>query len=412
MDIVEKYLNFEPKRRNPITDTLITAFALSETGTTLSKKLRDQRIYLRDKYKDSGDKDGFVRNLSDLSSIYHIWNQSINSDKYIIWNKVANDDLISCLLNDDVALTCLQFLMKSRHVVAIPLLSRFSEKNPNEFVGAIKAITAFFVLWRSARQGTAGIDNCYRKLMRDGIELPIFKGNDSLDISQNKIYPFNRIKDKEISLDILQIAFKHFLYKGATDKKEIYSKNTWLDKLKNVEIYNSSKEVCKFLLITAFDETISIANSSGLLEKSKQGFTNTLSRGFDYHLFETIEHISPDKNSWSGVSDESKHTLGNLTLLPQINNSSISNKSLEEKELIFKALCAKTTDEQDKILSDSDIKFSKNTKQILKESQHFPYLESLSNLHGWSDKVIEQRTENLGSIIWDKLAKDWLNFID
>jgi hypothetical protein len=46
------------------------------------------------------------------------------------------------------------------------------------------------------------------------------------------------------------------------------------------------------------------------------------------------------------VSDERKHTLGNLTLLPKSINSSAGNRELKEKELMFKALSAKTLKEQ------------------------------------------------------------------
>ena len=412
LDKVEAYLNFEPKKRNSVTEALITAFALSETGKTLPKKLRDQRVYLRGKYKESKDKEGFVKNINNVAGVYHIWNQSYNENLYTTWTKVSDKNLVDIILKDDVALTCLQFLSKVGHVVSLPFLTRFSDKNPDEFVGAIKAITAFFVLWRSARPTTQGIDSLYRKLMKDGIELPILKSSsgDGVDTPLDKVPAFNRVEDSEVSLEKLQTAFRYYLYKGAKDNVEIYSKETWVNRLKSIEIYNVNKQVCKFLLITAFDGVISVSNACGLVEKAKDGVANTLNRTFHYSLFESIEHISPDKNGWNGVSDERKHTLGNLTLLPQINNSSISNKSLEEKELIFRALCAETQVEQDKVLEGSKISFNQNTKQILTESQHFPYLKSLSSLEGWSDQTIESRTKNLGGMIWDTLAVDWLGF--
>jgi hypothetical protein len=129
-----------------------------------------------------------------------MWNQSNGGNLHTTWSKVANNELIDNVLNDDIALTCLQFLSKVRHVVALPLLSRFSEKKPDEFVGAIKAITAFFVLWRSARSTTSGIDNCYRKLMKQGVVNPRARGADGVDIPQGEIFAFNRAKDSEISL--------------------------------------------------------------------------------------------------------------------------------------------------------------------------------------------------------------------
>ncbi len=63
-----------------------------------------------------------------------------------------------------------------------------------------------------------------------------------------------------------------------------------------------------------------------------------------------------------------------------------------------------------KFLSESKVQFIGNTISILEQSQHFPYLESLSDLEEWNDDIIEKRTKNLGSIIWDKLAIEWLGF--
>ena len=406
MNEVEDYLKKDPKNRDKITNQLITAFALAESGKTLSKKLREQRIYLRDEYKASSNKEAFVKNLSIVSQFYNIWNMA---------NKDPNEIIIKYLKDDKVALTCLQFLAK-KHTITIALLSRFYDKSllnnsGDDFAGAIKAVAAFFTLWRSARTGTAGIDNCYRDLMSKGVENPRFRGDDGMEILQNKIPAFNRQKNTDsIDLDSLKTALRYFLFKGATDGIEIYSKQTWLNKVKNIDIYIQNKEVCKLMLISAFDDAVAHLDGLGLIEKGRNGVSKTLEKEFNNVLFESIEHISPKSSNWNNVTDERKHTLGNLTLLPALNNASAGNRRLPEKELMFKALSAKTQNEQEKYLKESKIKFKDNTKAILAQSQHFPYLESLSNLQGWSDEIIKQRTENLSSIIWDKLAIEWLGF--
>ncbi|CAC9596859.1 hypothetical protein [uncultured Gammaproteobacteria bacterium] len=407
MEQIEDYLKLDPKRRDTATNQLITTFSLSENGSALSKKLREQRIYLRDEYKKTNGKEDFVKNLATVSKFYNIWNLS---------NKNSDEIIINELKDDKVALTCLQFLAK-KHTISIALLSRFYSKSLLEnsdaidFREAIKVIAAFFVLWRSARTGTAGIDNCYRKLMSKGIENPRIRGIDGVEQGQNKIPPFCRQKDIDgISLETLKKAFRYFLFKGATDKIEIYSKETWLSKIKNINIYNVSQEVCKLMLISAFDGVVSSNQGIGLVEEARSGISETLNKGFDYSFFQSIEHISPQTNNWNGVSDERKHTLGNLTLLPKSINSSASNRALKEKELMFKALSAETLSEQSTHLKDSNVKFGESTESILAQSQHFPYLKSLDNLEGWNDEVIEARTENLGSIIWGKLAIEWLGF--
>ncbi len=246
--------------------------------------------------------------------------------------------------------------------------------------------------------------------MREGVDLPVMRDADGIDQRQDKIPAFNRINNGDIYLQNLKSAFRYFLYKAATDKIEIHSKEIWLNRLKNIEIYSASKDVCKFLLITAFDGVVSDSDKVGCVKKARNGVANTLDRGFHYPLFESIEHIFSQSGDKEDISDEKKQTLGNLTLLPKINNSSIGNKPLKDKACIFKALCSKTQEEQDKILKGCGISFHQNTKHIISESQHFPYLKSLSNLDNWNNKAIEERTKNLGFIIWDKLAVEWLDF--
>jgi uncharacterized protein with ParB-like and HNH nuclease domain len=407
MERIEEYLKQDPKRRDSATKQLVTTFALSENGKALSKKLREQRIYLRDEYKKTGTKEDFVKNLANVSKFYDIWNLS---------NKDADKIIVNELKNDKVALTCLQFLAK-KHIIAIALLSRFYSKtllensSATDFTDAIKATAAFFVLWRSARTGTSGIDNCYRELMFKGVKNPKVRGDDGVDVPKNPILPFCRQKNADdINVTELKKAFRYFLYKGANDNAEIHSKETWLNKIKNIDIYIENKEVCKLMLISAFDGVVSSNQGIGLVEKARSGVSETLNKGFDDLFFQSIEHISPQSKNWNGVSDERKHTLGNLTLLPESINSSAGNKGLTEKELMFKALSATTTTEQKEYLANSKVKFVENTESILFQSQHFPYLESLSNLNGWNDEIIEARTKNLGSIIWDKLAVEWLGF--
>lgn len=404
MDSVENYLKKNSRNRDSITTNLITAFALAESGIALSKKLREQRMYLRNEYNYSNDKGGFVDNLSTVSKFYNIWSLS---------NK-ESDSIIQRLNNDKIALTCLQFLSKKQHIIAIPVLSRFYEKSllddaNHDFIEAIKMVAAFFTLWMSARTTTKGIDSCYRRLMHKGIEMPTVKDNKGIEQLQDKILPFCRKEKNDVDLKSFKSALRSFLFKGATDKVEIYSKETWINRMKNIEIYQHG-DTCKFMLIVAFDQTVASKKNTGFIEKAREGVSETLNKGFNNLPFESIEHISPQINNWDGVSNEKKHTLGNLTLLPKSNNSSAGNRTLKEKELMFKALNVKAQNEQKELLTKPKVKFGENTKSILTQSQYFPYLESLSDLEGWNDEVIEKRTENLGSMIWNKLAIEWLDF--
>jgi hypothetical protein len=52
----------------------------------------------------------------------------------------------------------------------------------------------------------------------------------------------NQNFENNISLKNLKTALRYFLFKDATDGIEIYSKETWLDKIKNIGIYTENKE--------------------------------------------------------------------------------------------------------------------------------------------------------------------------
>jgi len=394
MDKIEDFLQENPRSRNSITSRLITAFALSENGEKLSNKLRDQRIFLRGLWNESNDKKGFVKNLADISKFYSLWNSP----------NLAQE------IEDREVVTALQFLISSKHTISIPILAGFYKKDSDkeDFYDAVKAIAAFFGLWRSIRSGTSGIDTCYRNLMLKGLPLPYCKGNDGVDIQQELIRPFNRTNGK-LSINSLKIALRYYLYKGANDGAEIYSLESWSKKLKVSEIYHN-KDIAKFLLIAGLHDVTSSDTGIGHIQEARPGLCPTLDKFFNYNFFESIEHISPQSTKWEGVSDERVHVLGNLTLLPMRQNASVGNRSLEEKELMFKALSARTTNEQNELLKKSKVKFVETTQDILSESQHFPHLESLTNLSGWNDKVIESRTNNLGGMIWKRLAINWLGF--
>ena len=409
VDIIEAYLNFDVKKRNKATESLISSFALTESGEKLSNKLRDQRIYLRNFFKETNNKDGFISNLRTVSEIYHIWNQAKHAN-YSTWTQVADTSITEKVLEDDTALTCLQFLSEVNHSISIPILSRFYGQKIEEFNEVLKSIVAFFILWRAVRQSTAGIDNIYRKLMKHGIPICIEKNPDGGDRQVGKLQALARDENNELSVENLKTAFRHCLLREASDNIQIHSKDEWVQKLVSSDIYSINKQITKFMLITAFDGVVSEPGSKGQVKKGIQGVANTLNRHFNHHFFESIEHISPQKNGFDGVSDERKHTLGNLTLLPQINNSSISDKPVKQKEKIFKALSSLTREDQDKAIQESGVNFNENTIKIIRDSEHFPYLRSLDSLEGWDNKVIEERTKNLGGIVWDKLAVEWLGF--
>lgn len=410
VDSIEGFLDFNNNKRDKVTTQLITSFALCETGEKLSNKLRDQRIYLRDSYQSSNDRLSYIDNMKAVADVMHLWNQSDDVSK---WKECVNQSVIEVINNDDEALICLQFLSKLNHTIAIPLLSRFLRDNNSKLSDALKAITAYAVLWRSIRSSTAGIDNTYRSLMRDGFSNCVIRGSDGIEQLNGNVMSFCRASGGSIDIDDLRKAFRHCLYNHtpglATDSKQIFDKERWLNELVHTPVYDNNKYVTRFMLIVAFDNVVSVHDSAGLVQKAKDGVIRTLNREFNDLLFQSIEHISPQSKVYDGVSEDKLHMLGNLTLLPDVNNKSASNRTLEEKQKIFLALSQETKKEQEEVIN-SYGKFSDQTKRILSGTSYLPFCKSLSSIDTWNNEIIDERTKNLGEMVWDKLAVEWLGF--
>jgi hypothetical protein len=134
----------------------------------------------------------------------------------------------------------------------------------------------------------------------------------------------------------------------------------------------------------------------------------------------TIEHIAPQSNS-SGLWDENMYdtnvksyqTLGNLTLLPQDLNSSAGNKGWREKLLYYQTVAEK---DQEKInvireyASLHGIELNDSTVALLQNSKFNSHLEAVSSMlydDVWDKDLVDQRTEVMLDIIWDKVSK-WI----
>lgn len=154
------------------TRDLLIFFASAETGFKLSKRLADQRRYLKDEFeryeKVETERVAFVRHLQDTASFKeHAWDVSEKAPALYGLPADATSDTIKL---------CLTFLSSMNHSVTIAPLVRFystalrcadSERPAaiKQFEDALKAMTAFSALWRAAHRGTANIDSEYRDIL-------------------------------------------------------------------------------------------------------------------------------------------------------------------------------------------------------------------------------------------------------
>ncbi len=252
---------------------------------------------------------------------------------------------------------CFSFLSDIGHDIVLPILLHFSD-NDNEIDVAIKYCTAFSVLWRSFhRGGTAGVDGIYKKIAKALTE------NSSIDELQNQLIESLKVKDGHIN------------------------KKKWLESVKDAPLYNNNKKLSRFLILVASNM---LTYEKGILKATTgHNMLNKDTWSGEDENYKTIEHIVPQNEQTDEPTLKSCHVLGNLTLLPQAFNSSLKNDPFFKKKVEFTKVCSGSTDDT---------------------LHYLPILKELIGIDDFNQQVVDERTENLGSIIWDKLAVEWLGF--
>ena len=248
-----------------------------------------------------------------------------------------------------------------------------------QFHQSVRATVAFSFLWRGAWGGTSGIDGHYRNIMSDRVGLWSLARRPNTEAEDPCI---QRYRDSFIEI---------------LGKEGINQKDEWVKKASTIPIYHLNKTVARFLLFCAMDDAAEFPGSEGKIKRGKQGSYPLL--GIDHwdddrHL--TLEHIAPQKppevkGDWEADIYQDKDTtinlLGNLTLLPAVENSKISNVSWEEKLKHYKSLS--------------------NSKHNSGSTKYLKFCSDIAAYECWSYEIIKNRSENLAELAWDRLVP-WL----
>lgn len=397
------------------TRDLLVTFALAETGKKLSKRLPDQRVYMRDtfeRHKDSAvDRSAYLRHLSDTAAfIGTAWEPAADSPRTLA-------GLDATAMTDTVKL-CLAFLNSLNHTIAIaPLVRFYSEavhadegearaKRIAEFEKAIKAITAFTVFWRATRRGTGNIDSQYRAVM----------AGDSL----TGMGPLARqwaVPDASKPAPIVDAeALKKELAARLLDPKHggVPNLASFLASASALPLYSISRPLTRFLLLAAYHNTIEDPDNPGLIIQGKAGVSSCFTAdGWADETHLTIEHIAPQQatNGWDQEfysQKETVHKLGNLVLVPGAANASLSSRPWAEKKVLYAALGAPSVDEAKSILNSSGLTFAQTTEDLAAMSRYLPHLRALGQYKGeWNPEFMSQRADVLLRLVYTRL-KDWL----
>jgi hypothetical protein len=410
---VEAYLDKFKKAqdRQQATNALLLPFALAESGEKLGRRLSEQRRYLRDEYdrhQETEAKREFLQHLSHSALLLN--------DGWCSHQQQYPKVLDMGVPEKDCATMCLGVLREAKHDIVLAPLTRFYSRcrvaGPMDqtdalqgFVDAIKAMTAFFAFWRGSRIGTSGIDRHYRTLMREAYQT-------------DGILPLARTKSPGwagIDSENLRKAFRHILRVHG----DISGKADWRRLAPEVPIYRQSIALTRLLLLAATHDTTPDSMRPGLVTKGRVDVLPMLTREQWYNQGAlTVEHIAPQTHGpgWDASLYEKRELvdrLGNLTLLPNVENASTGNRPWTEKRLIYRLLSSSTPDELDERLEaarNADISIGDCTEEVMRGSKYTPHVRAVGEVSGnWSLEMIRERGENLADLIWDRLSP-WLGF--
>lgn len=405
---VEQYLDAFRKadERQRATSELLIPFALGETGERLQKNLSDQRRYLRDyfdKLPSIEDKRGAVTSLANLTDLVRTgWLSAEDEPRLDGFNKF-----------DDETGFCFQALRALKHSIALGPLSRFYDEmrgsdedgraqRRSDFAAAIRATTAFSMLWRGGYGGTENIDAIYRGAMRDGSPddaiLPLAK----------------RPKD---GLGAVSLSgYRRLLWGKFSDR--FADRDAWVKAAARVPIYAHSSVVAKFLLIVASDDTTLDPADGCLIVRGKKGLSTTVRTtawGADVHY--SVEHVAPQSSKAIGWREElyddpqTVDRLGNLILLPTVANSSAGKRPWAEKLIIYRLLSSETSQQSQMVQAECEklgFDFQMGDGTVLGQASYMPMCRSVGSLTGdWDPGVVEKRSTRFAELAYDRIV-GWL----
>lgn len=406
---IDKYLEGYKKAddRQRATSEMLIPFALAETGHKLQKNLNDQRRYLRDSF-DKLDgleaKRDTVKSMANLSAFMETaWSPPIDEVPTI----EGSDAL------DSSTGFALQALRHLKHQITIAAISRFYDQlrraspedrasHMGDFFAAIKAATAFSMLWRGAKGGTENVDAYYRSVMERGDK-------------EKSIPPLAKHTGGNRGVVSLN-NFKRLLRLGLFDQYP--TKEDWVKTASRQPIYAHSSVVAKFLIIAASHDTV-VATKPGLLERGRPGVSPTMVTDIwraDSNF--SIEHVAPQKKAagWQEAiyeqGEESFDLLGNLTLLPQAANSYVGGKSWAHKRLLYRYFSASTQAEADTVKAEfgaAGLAVSASGEIILRGSAYMPMCRAIAGYDGeWTKEFIAERSVRLAELAYDNII-GWLD---
>ena len=402
----ERFGNADDRQRE--TKELIVSYALYVDGTKQPKDLSSQRKYLRscfDKIEKEAGIDLARRFVSGLGDLAYFRQQYWERDGI---NTMAG--LHPSPVLEELQL-CKRFLRDMNTSLVVPPLARYWSKfnrdgDHDDYLGAVRAVTAFVVLRRAATGSTAGIDTDLRALMGKAVT----EGGDPLSVGLTNT---NALP----TLDELKSVLRRYLAASAI---RVVDEGSWISRAKENPLALQSRPLTRFLLLAAAEQSQPDMENPGLWSRTNVTRTDersylTYRRWID-EKYSTVEHVAPDSKPLGGWDETiyrrpyTRHTLGNLILLPQEENSSVGNAGWPKKKMFYMALMEREKSQQKAYVDAARAEgfpFSKKIENLLDSGERLHFLDPLYEVELWNGELVETRTENAFRLAWQTISH-WL----
>lgn len=380
----------------------LVSFALADTGERLSRNLLDQRQYLRSQYRGLSNS---AAALNEQRRFVHHLAESA-SFRFGVWNDKNAAFLAPATNLDRLAA---EVLRSTNHTIVIPILERYytqwvnnqTQPNKNRFLEVLRAVTAFWTLWRTSRSTTKGIDDIHRKLMSQGLS-----GAVTLPALARR--PGGQGTTSTLpTTAAVTAALRSIL----STRGQITSKQDWVVRAAVQPLYQTSKGLAKFVLLAAHEDFIDDPADPGLLAAGVAGaFACLHLDAWNAHY--SVEHIAPQSPAPGDTTYEQAvyeqglvDRLGNLTLMPSDLNSLVGNRSWVYKRSLYEILADQSPQDRLNQLQATLPGLAQDTQATVLSAQYLPFCRSLALNPGpqLTAAFINKRGERIASLAWDRL---------
>lgn len=395
------------KEKNDKTKALILAFVRAYQGKVNISSLRDQRDAMLKSYDNclAADKDDYLSYLKKTADfLFDHWQA-----------KAPNLDGLVSEAEREHAMVCLHYLTDIKHDITQSLLVQFIlqdekygtlETKESSFLQALKAVTAFSVLWRAMSGGADGIDGVYKKLHEKGF-----------DASGITCEPYqlhgSTLNSNKFNIDKVKSYFRDELEEKINKKGS--PKDTpleqWVDICSKQQTLTNSKNI-KLLILAGFHQ-IELDSTNFIRSTAKRNdFLTTSMWELLYNgnrITKIYDRDSVDPQGWdeSLNAPEIFNKLGNVLI--DARNNITSGQKQSWFVVCQKMLQAQHNDsiaDIDKIFA-SDSVISEEAKRHASVLMLERKYAEITYATEWNAQAVEERTQLLLRNAWENLYK-WL----